>query len=261
MWPEQLPLAAARDLGAVGELARLAEVVHDRGAQQQVAIQARVQRAELERHASRPRRCARAGRRGRRGGPERPGPLCWARPRRSSPLQAPAASRARGGSPRAAPRRRAGAPAAPSAPGHRPRARGARGSLRARRGRGRRRAGSGRVGLLALCARDRGKLDLQLIAKALDAPAHAHQLAALEAPGEHVGVAESARDDRPRAVAQLDRQVGSARARDAGAPCACTRTRRRPPRSQRSVATVWCAGCRQGRAECVAIAATEAIGS
>ena len=47
---QQLPLAAAPDLRAVGELAGLAEVVDDRRAQQQVAVQARVQRAELERH-------------------------------------------------------------------------------------------------------------------------------------------------------------------------------------------------------------------
>ena len=47
---QQLALAAALDLGAVGELAGLAEVVDDRGADQQVAIQARVQRAQLERH-------------------------------------------------------------------------------------------------------------------------------------------------------------------------------------------------------------------
>ena len=46
---EQPALAAALDLRAVGELARLAEIVDDRGAEQQVAVQARVQRAQLQR--------------------------------------------------------------------------------------------------------------------------------------------------------------------------------------------------------------------
>ena len=47
--PSMRALVAALDLRAVGELARLAEVVHDRRAQQQVAVQPRVQRAQLER--------------------------------------------------------------------------------------------------------------------------------------------------------------------------------------------------------------------
>ncbi len=66
----------------------------------------------------------------------------------------------------------------------------------------------------ALGARDRANLDLELVAKALHATAHAHELAPLEAPGEHVGVAERAREDRSGAVAQLDRQVRRARAGD-----------------------------------------------
>ncbi len=73
---------------------------------------------------------------------------------------------------------------------------------------------AGRVGRLANRALDRSKLDLQLVAKALHAPAHAHELAALEAPGEQVGLTEGARHDRAGAVAQLERQVGSACARD-----------------------------------------------
>ncbi len=48
--PEQRAFAAALDLGAVGELACLAEVVDDCGAEQQVAIESRMQRAQLERH-------------------------------------------------------------------------------------------------------------------------------------------------------------------------------------------------------------------
>ena len=62
-----------------------------------------------------------------------------------------------------------------------------------------------RVGRLG--ARDLAHLDLQLVAEPLHAPAHAHEVAALEAPGEHVGVAERARLDRAAAVAQLERQV------------------------------------------------------
>ena len=46
---EQAALGAARDLRAIGELARLADVVDDRRAQQQVAVQPRMQRAQLER--------------------------------------------------------------------------------------------------------------------------------------------------------------------------------------------------------------------
>ena len=44
---EQPALLGQPDLGAVGELARAAEVVDDRGGQQQVGVQARVQLAEL----------------------------------------------------------------------------------------------------------------------------------------------------------------------------------------------------------------------
>src|SRR5438105_1476567 len=47
---EQPSLRAALDLGAVAELARLAEVVDDRGAEQKVAVQAGVQSAQLERN-------------------------------------------------------------------------------------------------------------------------------------------------------------------------------------------------------------------
>ena len=62
-----------------------------------------------------------------------------------------------------------------------------------------------RVGGCLIGARDRIEVDLELVAEATDAAAHAHELAALEAPGEHVGVAEGAGADRAGAVAQLDR--------------------------------------------------------
>src|SRR5205807_9794134 len=60
---------------------------------------------------------------------------------------------------------------------------------------------------------DRRDVDLQLVAKARRAPAHAHQLAALEAPREHVRLAKRTRRNRPAAVAQLEREVRSAGAR------------------------------------------------
>ena len=68
---EQPPLLADPDLGPVGELARLADVVEERGGHQQVGVEPRVQHRRARRRASRPRPCARAGRPGRRD--DRPG--------------------------------------------------------------------------------------------------------------------------------------------------------------------------------------------
>ena len=39
---------------------------------------------------------------------------------------------------------------------------------------------------------DRAQLDLQLVAEALDAPGHAHEVAAIEAPGKHIGITKRA---------------------------------------------------------------------
>src|SRR5436190_8373808 len=75
-----------------------------------------------------------------------------------------------------------------------------------RDGQERRRVGAGR-------ARDLAHLDLQLVAEPLHAPAHAHELAALEAPGQHIGVPERAALDRAAAVAQLEREIWRARTR------------------------------------------------
>ena len=50
-----------------------------------------------------------------------------------------------------------------------------------------------RVGLVGAGAADLLDVELELVAEALHAPAHAHEVAALEAPGQDVGVAE-----RPR---------------------------------------------------------------
>ena len=52
----------------------------------------------------------------------------------------------------------------------------------------------GRVGVLG--ALDRADLDLELVAEALHAPLHAHEVAAVEAAAEQVGVAEHARRQR-----------------------------------------------------------------
>ena len=49
--PEQPPLLAAGDLGTVGELVGAAEVVQERGSEQQVAVETGVQGAELQREA------------------------------------------------------------------------------------------------------------------------------------------------------------------------------------------------------------------
>src|SRR5262249_32689551 len=71
-----------------------------------------------------------------------------------------------------------------------------------------------RVGGRRVDARDRAHLELQLVAEPLDAPGDPHEVAALEAPREHVGVAKDARRDRAGAVAQLEREVRRARPRD-----------------------------------------------
>ena len=65
----------------------------------------------------------------------------------------------------------------------------------------------GRVG--ALGARDRAHLDLQLVAEALDAARDPHEVAALEAAGQHVGVAERARP-RSRPCGRAARARGTA---------------------------------------------------
>ncbi len=62
-------------------------------------------------------------------------------------------------------------------------------------------------------AADRAQLDLQLVAEALDAAGDVDDVAAVEAPRDHVGVAEHAALDRARAIAQLDREVRRAAAR------------------------------------------------
>ena len=71
-----------------------------------------------------------------------------------------------------------------------------------------------RIGLAVGDAGDRRQLDLQLVAEALNAPAHPHKVAALEAPGEHVGIAKRPPGDRAGAIAQLEGQVRRPGARD-----------------------------------------------
>jgi hypothetical protein len=68
----------------------------------------------------------------------------------------------------------------------------------------------GRVHAVEAGAADRPQLDLELVAEALDAAPHGHQVAALELASEEVGLAKDARGDGAGAVAQLERQVGRA---------------------------------------------------
>ena len=50
-------------------------------------------------------------------------------------------------------------------------------------------------------------LDDRLVAEALDPPANPHEIAAVEPAGQHVRVAERSRGDRPGAIAKLEREV------------------------------------------------------
>ena len=68
----------------------------------------------------------------------------------------------------------------------------------------------GRVGLLGGRPGDRAQVGLELVAEALDAAGHAHEVAAVEAAGQDVGVAEDAGADRAGLVAELEGQVGRA---------------------------------------------------
>jgi hypothetical protein len=64
----------------------------------------------------------------------------------------------------------------------------------------------GGIGLLARRPGDVVHLELQLLPEALDAPAHAHEVAAVEAAREAVRVPERPAGDLPRAVRQLERR-------------------------------------------------------
>ena len=68
----------------------------------------------------------------------------------------------------------------------------------------------GGVGAAGIGAADRAQLHLELVPEALHPTGRRDQVAALELAGQEVGVAERARLDRARAVAQLDGQVGGA---------------------------------------------------
>ena len=70
-----------------------------------------------------------------------------------------------------------------------------------------------RIGLARRRATDRAQLDLQLVAEALDAAGDAHEVAAIEAAREHVGVAKGATLHGAGAVAQLDGEIRRAGAR------------------------------------------------
>ena len=70
-----------------------------------------------------------------------------------------------------------------------------------------------RGGVGGLGLRDAADLELELVAEALDAALHPHEVALLEAARQHVGVAKRAARDRARLVAELEREVGRAGAR------------------------------------------------
>ena len=71
-----------------------------------------------------------------------------------------------------------------------------------------------RVGLVGGRPDDRADVDLQLVAEALDPARDPHEVAAVEAPGVEVGVAEDAAREGARPVAQLDREVRRPGARE-----------------------------------------------
>ena len=213
---EQPALLGQPDLRAVGELARLAEVVHERGGDQQVGVQPRVQLARLERERGRPRPCARAARRGRRGG--------RARARRAPPLRAQ-----RVVAEQALEQRRVAA-------GRGPRARGARGSRRARRGRGRRRAGTP-PGRPPRRARSRAPRPAARRGSAPRARARARGRRARSA--RRAGRRRGTRAPGSRRCGRAARAPGRAgRSARAAGPCACRRRRRRPRRRGAGAATV-----------------------
>ena len=69
-----------------------------------------------------------------------------------------------------------------------------------------------RIGVAGVGAAHRAELGLELVPEALDPARHLHQVALLELPGDEVGVAEDAGRQRAGAIAQLEREVGRARA-------------------------------------------------
>ena len=188
--PDERPRLAELDLGAEVELARLAHVVEDRRAEQQVRVEPRVQHAGL------------LGERGHRH-------RVLEQAAQVGVVARPRAGRARGD-------RRGSLVTEEQA--EQPRqvsvvhlarevlqeavelldvAVGDRQEL-------------GRVRLGRL---DRLHLDLKLVAEALDAPGHRHEVAALELARQEVRVAERAPRDGARPVAQLDCQIGGSVAR------------------------------------------------
>ena len=208
---EQPALVGEADLGAERELARAAEVVDDRGGEQQVLVQPRVQRARLHRE-----------RRDGDGVLEQPAEVG---------VVARRACTASGAARRAARRRRARRRPGAGTARRGPRRRGARGSRRARRGRGRRRAGTRRgrprrrarvaIARTSTCSSSR---------KRSTRPATRTRSPRSKRAACEVGVAEDAARERARAVAQLDARGTASRPARAGGPCACRRRRRRPRR-------------------------------
>ena len=174
-WPSSRPSSEMPDLRAVGELARLADVVQQRGGDQHVGVQPRVQDARLQRE--------RPDRDGVLEQPAEVGVVAGARARRAPELGAQLGVGEHGAQPVRAGRCRG------------PRGSGARGSRRARRGRGRRRAGRrpGRRpprGRSPCTSSDSSSRKRSTRARTRTRSPRSKR------PAEHVGVAERAARDR-----------------------------------------------------------------
>ena len=172
--PEQAALVGEADLRAERELLRLADVVHERRGEQQVAVQPRVQLRGLE-----------GERRHRHGVLEQPaevGVVPGARARRPPPLRTELAVTPQRGQQRTERRvvHLAGEVLEEALE-----------LVEVAVGDGEEGRRVGRLG-----APDVAHVDLELVAEALDPPAHLHEVAALEAPGQQIGVAERARGQR-----------------------------------------------------------------
>src|SRR5688500_17943101 len=181
---------AERDLGAKVELARLAQIVQDRSADKQVGVQARVEGAGLEPERGHRDRVLQeaaevgvmAGA-GARGAAELGAEARVAQERVEERAQVRVVDLARQTLQKAVELV----------------------EIETRDGQELGGVGAGGSG-----AADRAMLHLELVPEALDPTGHPVQIAALELTGQEVGVAERARVERARAVAQLDGEVGGA---------------------------------------------------
>ena len=169
--PEQAALVGHRERRPASELDRAADVVHQRGREQQVAGAGADAAAPSRGRASRRRPCARAGRRRTSDG------------RRALP------GRRRGRGRRALPARFAVRPGCEISATRNSRKPAQLVPVPPDRRRQRRRIDVGRL--------ERAHVELQPVAELLDAPEHAHRVAFGEAAVEQLDVLPDARLDRP----------------------------------------------------------------